>query len=669
MADAPGAKSDNDVDVETRVVHRAANVGDVAVTNLIMPGNHRPTWRHLLPSTHGATDDQGAGEPSVTIGDLRIKYSGCRILEELRIPPDVSFENCRLHSATYPGPNYGLMMVQCNGRPCIKESDPLVPRSECQVGSIIVAMNGLLIPYGSPLQSVLAVLKGAMRHPPVTLHYVENEDFKTYFKESFLPCLASKSTYTAPKKEEGESDLGYILRVFGPGRYWRHSDSSSARDFVQVITNDENLKCWAISSQHFSHAKLTWENIGRVLAANTYLEELRLDLSGVYDRASAADIWTIFQTQLQANHSLRKLRIVGNVTSEPPSYRSSYRYTIWPDYESEPTYPIPINDERIEALSSYLHGDNNGIVSLSLAGLEFSSLVVIAAAVTGTNITALSLEECDLGHVDFYSASSAFAVLGQLKQLSMVNCESGKTVCSALCTFLPEWSSLEKLDLEGNMLDDKCCLMLANALKRNTTLKSIDLTDNTTMTEHALDGLAPVLCNGSTLHGIESSNHVLTVEYDRDKAGLGCHPKGIHHLISINNSSDSIASKVRRKIATVMFEGDFVVQRLATMHVKLMPRILRFLSHPHHKVAMNYKCSFAAMYYLIRNYDATELFGSSPLAERTGIDHLESLIGEVVHAENKQREKGRALEAENEDLKKESLRARKRRKSDDLGSQ
>ena len=149
---------------------------------------------------------------------------------------------------------------------------------------------------------------------------------------------------------------------------------------------------------------------------------------------------------------------------------------------------------------------------------------------------------------------------------------------------------------------------------------------------------------------------------DEEEADLVCHLEGIHYLLSINKSLASTASKVRQKIATVMFEGDFAVQRLAMMRVKLMPRILKFLSHPDNKIAMNRKCSFAAIYHLICNYDAAELFGF-PSAERTRIVYLERKNSELVHTENELRERIRALEAENEDLKKESLRTRKKHKA------
>ncbi|EJK74394.1 hypothetical protein THAOC_03932 [Thalassiosira oceanica] len=684
MADDQGAESE--LQVETRLAARAADVGDIAVTSLVMPHDHRPTWRHLLPRNHftdgvpgggdagGATGDQSADEPSVTMGDLRIRYDGCRNLEELRIPADVSFANSRLYSATYPGPIYGLIMIKCNGRVCIKESNPVVPRFECQVGSIVVAMNRRLIPYGAPFQRVLTVLRDALRHPPVTLYYVDNDDFISYFKESFLPSLPPPKIFKAPppEKEDGESDLDYIARVFGTG--FVSSKSSATREFLQVIANDESTKCWTMGSRDFKNNMHTWENVGLVLAANTNLESFHLE----FIIGSAPNLTEIL-IQLQTNKSLRQLTISCNSRM--------------------------IDSRIVQALSLYLHCDNNRVSSLALIRFEISGadFIGIAQALTGTKITDLSLVGSIFGGVNFRDASSAFNLLGQLKVISLTNCRLGVTLCKALCCYLPFWTNLEKMDLSRNRINNKCCAMLANALGGNTTMKMINLKDNTQINKGGVEKFAPILCNGSTLEGIEYSNHVLNVEYnvrEDEEEILGCHPKGIRHLLSINMSSGSTASKVRRKIETVMFEGDFAVQRLAMMHVKLMPRTLRFLSHPHNKMAMNYKCSFAAMYHLIRNYDAAELFGfpsaeraridflerknselvhtenelrkkaaelfGFPSAERARIDYLERKNSELVHTENELRKKIRALEAEIEDLKKEPRRACKRHKSGDL---
>ena len=363
-------------DVEARVAARAANVGDIAVTRLAMPENHRPTWRHLLPKTYftdgmsgDAADDLAAEESSVTMGDLRVKYSGCRILEELRIPSATSVENCRLYSATYPGPTYGLIMIHCNGRVCIKQPNPVVPRFECQVGSIIVAMNRQLLPYGAPFQRVLGVLRDALRHPPVTLHYVDNEDFITFFRESFLPCLPQPKVFKAPapEKVDGESDADYISRVFGNFNRIHDSATDRAQDFAKVISNDEHLKNWVIPNQYFRNVQHTWENIGRVLAANTNLEELRLVLQPFMNT-----VFPIFLTQLQANQSLRTLCIMSNSQI--------------------------INDRYIHALSSYLHCDNNRIAALILTRFEFSGadFLQMSVAVNGTKITALTLDRCKL---------------------------------------------------------------------------------------------------------------------------------------------------------------------------------------------------------------------------------------------------------------------------------
>lgn len=85
-------------------------------------------------------------EPVMTMGQLRESYRGCRVLENLRIPSGTHLIDPRLYSVRYPGPNYGLIMIQCNGRVCIKCHNSMNPPARPRIGSIIVALNGRLIP-------------------------------------------------------------------------------------------------------------------------------------------------------------------------------------------------------------------------------------------------------------------------------------------------------------------------------------------------------------------------------------------------------------------------------------------------------------------------------------------------------------------------------------------
>ena len=85
-------------------------------------------------------------EQVTTMGQLRESYRGCRVLENLRIPSGTHLSNPRLYSVRYPGPNYGLIMIQCNGRVCIKCHNSRNPPARPRIGSIIVALNDQLIP-------------------------------------------------------------------------------------------------------------------------------------------------------------------------------------------------------------------------------------------------------------------------------------------------------------------------------------------------------------------------------------------------------------------------------------------------------------------------------------------------------------------------------------------
>jgi hypothetical protein len=85
-----------------------------------------------------------------TIANVRERYqeSG-RILAKLKIDPQVQFNNLRLYTVTYPGPNYGLIMVSCNGRVVVKAHQnqaAQVANQYPKIGSIITSCNGYMIP-------------------------------------------------------------------------------------------------------------------------------------------------------------------------------------------------------------------------------------------------------------------------------------------------------------------------------------------------------------------------------------------------------------------------------------------------------------------------------------------------------------------------------------------
>jgi len=137
-------------------------------------------------------DDEDTDVKPTTIAHIRELYRESRILAKLKIEPHVQFNNIRAYTLEYPGPNYGLIMVSCNGRVVVKSHQTSSTSNNTQnpkIGSIIVGVNGYLIPYSSPFQKVLMLMKTMMRNPPVTVMFAEDDDFTSMFIEDFIPNL------------------------------------------------------------------------------------------------------------------------------------------------------------------------------------------------------------------------------------------------------------------------------------------------------------------------------------------------------------------------------------------------------------------------------------------------------------------------------------------------
>ena len=95
-------------------------------------------------------DEEEEDAKPQTIANVRERYqeSG-RVLAKLKIDPQVQFNNLRLYTVTYPGPNYGLIMVSCNGRVVVKAHQNQAARVANQypkIGSIITSCNQYMIP-------------------------------------------------------------------------------------------------------------------------------------------------------------------------------------------------------------------------------------------------------------------------------------------------------------------------------------------------------------------------------------------------------------------------------------------------------------------------------------------------------------------------------------------
>lgn len=138
-------------------------------------------------------DDDDDDETPVTISTIRDLYRKSGVLAKLRIDPHVQFNHLRVFTIQYPGPAYGLIMVSCNGRVVVKShhSEPTSSSNTLnpKIGSIIIGVNGYLIPHNAPFEKLLQIMKFFMRTPPVTVVFAEDDDFTSMFIEDFIPNL------------------------------------------------------------------------------------------------------------------------------------------------------------------------------------------------------------------------------------------------------------------------------------------------------------------------------------------------------------------------------------------------------------------------------------------------------------------------------------------------
>jgi len=181
-----------------------SSVNPVRVLRFQMPKNHTPTWLDIVINNRDRTEEQQQlikkhtkNENVDTIAKVREMYRKTNDITSLRIGPNIRLENVRLYSVKYPGPIYGFIMVSCNGRCVVKgrqnESVGFLTTKNNEVypkiGSIIVAVNGYVIPYNASFNKIMGLMKNIIAIPPVTVIFAEDDEFISYFKEDFLPNL------------------------------------------------------------------------------------------------------------------------------------------------------------------------------------------------------------------------------------------------------------------------------------------------------------------------------------------------------------------------------------------------------------------------------------------------------------------------------------------------
>ena len=165
--------------------------------------------------------------------------------------------------------------------------------------------------------------------------------------------------------------------------------------------------------------------------------------------------------------------------------------------------------------------------------------------------------------------------------------------------FIDENSPLAYLNLSGNHLNDNDARFIADALRVNTKLKSINLGANN-ITSVGFNALKIAIFNTSSLNAVADSNHTCTIK------GVGVEPSWI------NNKSNEKQVNRDRKLFTLLstrsHEGSNVSlldKELGEDSLKFAPKVLGFLNTYHHQM---FTRRLAITFDILRNWRMPELY-------------------------------------------------------------
>eukprot|EP00984_Skeletonema_dohrnii_P006163 scaffold2199_cov120-Skeletonema_dohrnii-CCMP3373.AAC.4 len=160
----------------------------------------------------------------------------------------------------------------------------------------------------------------------------------------------------------------------------------------------------------------------------------------------------------------------------------------------------------------------------------------------------------------------------KLEKLVMFSNNITSGVSTVLADFLAANPRLKELDLDDeNGLNDSDVALIANALRSNTTLKTLWLNENN-ITKVGKESLRLALCDDSSLNSAADSNHTCTVDLGREAFDVyNSHEQGqinrgrkIYSLLSSRNETMSNVQhfgNIDLKILPTMLEA---VQKYAT---------------------------------------------------------------------------------------------------------
>ena len=239
-----------------------------------------------------------------------------------------------------------------------------------------------------------------------------------------------------------------------------------------------------------------------------------------------------------------------------------------------------IRDQSAMALGNALE-NNNVLKALQLdANLHVTSegWRRFSACLQNTNsaLDRLSIQECSIDDESMAELASALANNSTLKILELCNNsrinDAGWQAFSE-CLRSPN-TALEKVDMTGCKITDEVMILFSEALARNTRLRELSISDNTLLTSRSWASLSNLLCNKSSIESTYASNHTL--------CSLGDHPNPQPaELVSLlhMNANGNKAEVVRQKILQYHFlsGGDINAEQFIDMEMAVLPHAISWI--------------------------------------------------------------------------------------------
>jgi hypothetical protein len=184
-------------------------------------------------------------------------------------------------------------------------------------------------------------------------------------------------------------------------------------------------------------------------------------------------------------------------------------------------------------------------------------------------INTLSLKHCNLGS----SPEILSAILqSDIKWINLDNNNIDSFGAVKIAEYLESDQPIDRIDLNCNRLNDDDAMLISQALKRNTNLKTLHIHSNN-FTCIGVKALLTCVFNNSSLNAISESNHTLG---GMDIFNYINRPiKGLHNCIN-----RLLSMGRNQKICLSLIDKDSLLKYLANVPVELIPEVLAFALQP-----------------------------------------------------------------------------------------